>query len=419
MKEFIKSKKGNLIVSVSLLVIAVVVTVIVGINFKSFSDYKVYFYESEAVTSKEKLSDYSKNLKGTVGDSDIYVLDSGVEGPSLLILGGTHPNEPSGQLTSVFFLENLKVHKGKVYIITEANRSAYTHSHPQEASPYYYSIKTASGKERIFKFGSRATNTNQQWPNPDIYVHSSGQKLTSNDTRNLNRSYPGNENGTYSEKVAYGITQLIRENDITMTIDLHEASPEYITINALVYHQRASELAGRFALEMEFCDVKISTEVSPLTLHGLTHRELGDHTNTLAFLCETSNASQGKLRGAFTEELITDGTVDKFYQKALELEQRENNDKLIYGAPTTIDERVARHAISILSIINSYNSMSKYTDSSEYSTAIGKLEIELAGLKFYSETEEPISAAKLRSNSRSIYDNIMENHLGIYLHDPE
>ena len=398
MEKFLHDKKNNLIVSIALLVVAIVLGIIVGISFKSFSNYKVYFYESSEVTRVEKFSDYSKHLKGTNGDADIYVIDSGVPGASLLILGGTHPNEPSGQLTATVFLENLKVTKGKVYIVTEANRSAYTHSHPQEASPYYYTLQTKNGKDRTFKFGSRATNTNDQWPNPDIYVHSSGQKLTANDVRNLNRSYPGSEDGTFSERVAYAITNLIRTNNITMTIDLHEASPEYITINAMVYHQRAASIASKAYLYMDMNDVEISTEPSPTNLHGLTHRELGDFTDTLAFLCETSNAAQGKLRGKFTTDLILNGKLDKFYEKALELEKRENSDKIIYGAPTTIAERVARHTISIQSIVKAYN------DYHPENTLLfdGFLNVDNG-----------------TNVSKSAYDSIMENGVGYYLHDPE
>ena len=43
--------------------------------------------------------------------------------------------------------------------------------------------------KRLFKFGSRATNTNQQWPNPDVYTTQSGQKLSSTDNGNKDLSF--------------------------------------------------------------------------------------------------------------------------------------------------------------------------------------------------------------------------------------
>ena len=450
MKEFLKSKKGNIVISCFILLVAVVITVIVAISYKKFSNYQTYFYfqegkysysyddggtlrEVEGEKSVQKFSQYSPKLKNTVGDADIYVIDSKREGPSLLVLGGTHPNEPSGQVAATVLLENAVVTRGKLFIITEANKSAYTHSHPQEASPYYYSIKTKNGVERIFKFGSRATNTNEQWPVPDIYVHSSGQKLTANDTKNLNRAYPGSENGTYTERVAYAITNLIKENDITVTIDLHEASPEYNNINSVTAHQRALALAANASLNMElYMDiandidgVAISVNESPFTLHGLTHRELGDYTNTLALLCETSNASQGKLRGKFTSDLIVNGQHDKFYQKALELQERENNDKIVYAAPTTLDERVARHVLTIESIIKGYNAIYTTLDNayqSYYETHEAKID---ESMKLEADHYAKLGKFEI-SNIPSYSDlnnvdadgNSLNKGVGYFLHDP-
>lgn len=343
------TKRINLLITISILLIALLITFISGKTFYDFQKSEVEFVIRDNVTRIEKFSDYSPKLKKTAGDSNIYVIEGETPGPSILIIGGTHPNEPAGQLTATLFLENIEVTKGTVYVITEANRSAYTHSHPQEGALMYYEIETPNGA-RTFKFGSRATNMVNQWPNPEIYVHrTSGQKLSNNDTRNLNRAYPGSENGTYTEKVAYAITQCIIKNNITMTIDLHEASPEYLTINAIISHNNeiAKDIAAKAFLTLELNDVEIKVETSPVNLHGLSHRELGDFTDTLVFLCETSNASQGKFRGAFTEDLIVKGE-DKFYKKANEL-------GLLYAPPVNITERVARHTFSILALIDAYN----------------------------------------------------------------
>lgn len=375
------TKKTNILISSLLLVMTAVLTIISGLDFKKFADYETEFVLREnIITRVEKFSKYSPKLEKTVGDSDIYIIEGEEPGPSVLIIGGTHPNEPSSQLTATLLLENIIVAKGTVYIITEANKSAFTHSQPQEASSMYYHIATMNG-QRTFKFGSRATNNTEQWPNPDIYVHrTSGQKLSNIDTRNLNRAYPGCEDGTYTEKVAYAITQCIIQNNIDVTIDLHEASPEYLTINAIVAHQRATSVAAKAAFKMDMEGVLISVEVSPTNLHGLSHRELGDFTDTLAFLCETSNASQGKIRGKFTEDLIITGE-DKFYQKASEL-------GVLYAAPVHLNERVARHVLSILSILNAYNDI-------------------------YGSNER----GKFIVNDIPTYENIINNGIGYYLLD--
>ena len=391
-----KTKRFNIIITLVIIILALAVTVWSGIHFKEFVNYEVEFKFDETLPghSIEKFSKYSPKLEGTVGDSNIYIIDSGVAGPSILIMGGTHPNEPSGQLTATLLLENIEVTRGKVFIITEANKSAYTHSNPLEASSEYYTIKNQNGEDRVFKFGSRATNTNEQWPNPDVYVHAkSGQKLSSSDTRNLNRAYPGSENGTYTERVAYAITQCIIQNNITITIDLHEASPEYQTINAIVCNSRymagestvAMKIATRAQLKMEDNDVIIGVEKSPENLHGLTHRELGTYTNSLVFLCETSNASQGKIRGAFTSDLITSGD-DKFYDYLVD-QDKANNTKVICGEPCDISVRVARHVCAILEIINGYNKLyNSFDELPQDVKDLGKLEV--SGIPSYDEIIE-------------------------------
>lgn len=98
-------------------------------------------------------------------------------------------------------------------------------------------------------------------------------------------------------------------------MDLHEASPEYPTINTIVAHQDALSLGSQALINMQLEGMSIGLEPSPENLHGLTHRELGDYTDTLALLMETSNPSQGRLRGKTDENLVVTGQ-DKYYLKA-------------------------------------------------------------------------------------------------------
>ena len=335
--------KGNKITGIIMIFLSLVIAFIAGKEFLKTRELEP-IVKGDGVTSMQKLSDYLPALKGTRGDSDIYILQGKEPGGSVLILGGTHPNEPAAFLTTVLLVENLKVDKGTVYIIPRANGSAMSHNDPQEASPQRFTIKTPYG-ERWFRFGSRATNPLDQWPDPDVYIHAaSGQKLSGNETRNLNRAYPGRADGTYTEKVAYAITELIKKNDINMEIDLHEASPEYPVINAIVAHERAMPISSQVVMNMEFEDIQIGLEPSPPSLHGLTHRELGDYTNTYAVLMETANASQGRLRGKTDESLVLTGK-DPTYVKAQKIGRLfvpydEN------GHP--IEERVGRHLTGVV-----------------------------------------------------------------------
>ncbi|HWP52130.1 MAG TPA: succinylglutamate desuccinylase/aspartoacylase family protein [Clostridia bacterium] len=310
----------------------------------------------EGVTEVHMLSEYFDGIKGTNGDTEIYVLKGEKPGGKMLVLGGTHPNEPSGFMAAITMIETAKVNEGTVYIIPYTNRSALTHNDAQEASPQYIHFPTANG-ERVFRYGSRATNPIDQWPDPDVYVHAaSGQRLSGSETRNINRAYPGRPDGTLTEKVAYAIAEFIRTEKVDLTFDLHEASPEYPVINATVSHEKGMNVASVGVMELQMQGISMALEPSPVNLHGLTHRELGDYTDTIPLLMETANASQGRLRGATNERLALTGQ-DKAYVKSaalgmLYVPYDEN------GHP--IEERVGRHLQGIYEYTKSYSAI--YTD---------------------------------------------------------
>ena len=61
-------------------------------------------HPSADLTKTERLSKYNPSLERTPGDTDIYFFESSEPGGKTLILGGTHPNEPSGFLTTYLVL---------------------------------------------------------------------------------------------------------------------------------------------------------------------------------------------------------------------------------------------------------------------------------------------------------------------------
>ncbi len=365
------------------LVIALVFSVITGISFYKMRNYDATFVVREGIVEQTKLSDYNPNLEDTCGNADIFTIDSGKPGPSLLIIGGTHGNEPASQVAATLFLENATVSSGKVFILTEANKCGLNFSYPQEGAPQTYHIDTPFG-EREFVYGARATNFVDQWPVPEVYIHRSGSKMSGQESRNLNRAYPGVIDGNISERIAYAITELVKQNDITLTVDLHEAAPEYPVNNAIVYHEKNSDMIGQIVFELEMKGVVIKPESSPKDFRGLTHRELGDYTDTRVFLAETSNASQGRIRGEMTEELIVTG-IDKFYTKATELgiTYVDYDESGVH-----LNERVGRHVATIMTIVDVYNRMPE---------AEGSLDI----------------------NNMPTYDEIITNGIGNYLLNPD
>lgn len=333
------------------LCIALICAFISGKSYLAMHEEEI-IVEGLGVTEQKMLSDYFPKLKGTNGDTKVYVLHGKKPGGSMLVLGGTHPNEPSGFMSAVMLVENAELDAGTLYVIPRANNSAFTHNDPQEGSPQYFTIKTPHG-DREFRYGSRATNPIDQWPDPDVYIHAaSGQKLSGSETRNLNRGYPGRVDGTITEQVCYGITELIKKENIDIAIDLHEASPEYPVINAMVAHERAMGIASQAAINLQLEGIQISLEPSPTNLRGLTHREWGDYTDTIAILMETANAAQGRLRGRTDEDLVLTGK-DKSYVKAAKLGRLFvpfDED----GHP--LEERVGRHLTSINELAKAYSS---------------------------------------------------------------
>jgi hypothetical protein len=308
--------------------------------------------QGPGVTAVKKLSDWFEGIRGTAGDTDVYLLDSQKPGATAVVLGGTHGNEPAGYMAAIVMVENAVPQSGKIFVVPHANNSAMNHRDYQEASPRFLEFKAASG-QRVFRYGSRATDPTDQWPDPDIYVHAaSGQQLSGAETRNLNRAYPGRPAGTFTEKVAFAITSMIKSEKADLVLDLHEASPEYPVINAIVAHERAMPVASLAVLNLEFEDVKIALEPSPQNLHGLSHRELGDNTGALVMLFESSNASQGRLRGATDARLVVEGTDDKYLRAAKLGRLAVPFDEK--GWPLKL--RVGRHTSSIMAVFEAFSS---------------------------------------------------------------
>ena len=325
-----------------LTVLAAAVVLLTGAQFRQMHRDEVII-PGPGVTQIRMLSDYFPPLAGTTGDTEAYILDGKEPGPTAFVLGGTHPNEPAGFMTAILLLENAEVKTGRLIVVPRGNRSGFMHNDPQEGSPQYFTLTASDGSTRTFRFGSRATNPLDQWPDPDTYINPSGQTLSGSENRNLNRAYPGKPDGTHTEKVAYGIMELIRQENVDVSVDLHEASPEYPVIHAIVAHEMAEDLAVMTVVGLDMEGIQINLEPSPPTFYGLSHREWGDHSDTMAVLMETANPAQGRLRGRTDEALVLTGQ-DEFYVKAAELGRLYvpfDND----GHP--LEERVGRHCSSL------------------------------------------------------------------------
>jgi len=335
--------------------------VIIGLGLVLLATSGASFYHSRrlkepvvlgpGVTAVKQLADYFEPLRGTANNCNVYFLEGRERGATMLVLGGSHPEEPAGRLVAWILAENAVVQKGRLIVILSANRSASTVTRLGGAYPPDFSIVTPWGSQ-TFRMGDRWTNPLDQWPDPEVYFHyPSRQQLAFVDIRNVNRAWPGRPNGTLTEQTAYGFMELIKREQVDIAIDLHEAELQYPVISTIVTHQRGQDMATIVSMTLTDNEgFKIGTEFSPRTLHGLSHREIGDYSPALSLLFEAPEPFLDATRGITTREQLLTGK-DEFVVKAgkhgLLFEKIDEK-----GWP--IDVRVGRHASALLQVAETW-----------------------------------------------------------------
>jgi hypothetical protein len=303
------------------------------------------------VAAVGQLSDYFPPLKGSINDCHLYVLEGKEPGGTILLLGGSHPEEPAGRLAPWLVVENGVVQKGRLIVALSASRSATTVTRPSGAYPPDFQIPTGWGAQS-FRMGDRFGNPLDQWPDPEVYIHyPSGQYLAYVDIRNLNRAWPGRANGTLTEQTTFAFMELIRREQVDIAIDFHEAELQYPVISAVVTHQKGQELATMVTMMLTDMEgFKIKTEFSPPNLHGLSHREIGDFSQAISLLFETPEPFLDATRGITSREQLLTGK-DEFVVKAgkhgLLFEKIDEK-----GWPIAV--RVGRHTSSICQVLETW-----------------------------------------------------------------
>lgn len=309
---------------------------------------------SPGVTAVKKLGDYFPGVRGSVNDCNLYFLQGKEPGATVLVVGGTHPEEPAGRLAAWILAEQAELDQGTLIVAPSANRSATTVTRIGGAYPPTFTIPTVWGGQ-TFRMGDRWTNPLDQWPDPEVYIHyPSGQYLAYMDIRNLNRAWPGRPNGTLTEKTCHAFMELIRQEQVDLFIDLHEAELQYPVISTIVAHEKGQELATMVSMMISDTEgFNLGTEFSPKNLHGLSHREVGDFSDAVSLLFEAPEPFLDATRGRTTVEQLLTGR-DEFVMMAgrhgLLFEKIDEK-----GWP--IDVRVGRHTSSILQTLQSWTEM--------------------------------------------------------------
>ena len=335
MANTVKSSPSKRLISkIRILVVVLVIGAIAAAQFWQLRHFKEEVVVSDALTDVKWFSDYVPSLQGTWLDTPVFFFDSGVEGGTVFINGGPHPYEPASTMAAYLMMENIEVTKGKVIICPRSNYSGSTEGMLGDAYPMYFHVESEWGTSK-FRIGDRYTHPLDQWPDPFVYVnYPSGQSQAYQDIRNLNRTYPGREDGTPTERAAYAVLEIIRQETVDLAIDMHEAeilypvTSTYVAPATVLDREHFEETGEMVYVEPERNSLDVAmmagmnlsgqflmkSEASPSSLHGLSHREWADWSDAMTILMETPEIFIDKITGPRTEALMTEGK-DEFLQK--------------------------------------------------------------------------------------------------------
>lgn len=371
-------------IKIIFLLVVTAIMVIGGLQLYTHRHYKMPIVAGPGVTQVVKLSEFSEGLKGSMADTDVFFLEGKEEGGKIFIIANTHANEPSALLAALIFIENAVVEKGTLIIIPQFNHSASRNTKPGDGYPLYFEIPTEWGTKK-FRMGNRDASPLDQWPDPDVYIHyPEKQPLSFIDVRNTNRTWPGRANGPLMERVTYGAMQIMRQEKADMAVDIHGAETMFPVTNCIVAPDKSVRIATMTALTVKAREGFDShVEPSPSGFRGLSHREIGDYSDTMPFLLEAPIPFLDQPTGPKTEKLLLEGK-DPF------LLSLSKKGKLFVPYDETgwpMEKRVGQHCSVVLELMR------------QFSRRFPEKKIEVRNVPHYAE--------------------VVKNGVGYYFHDPK
>jgi hypothetical protein len=354
-----------------------------GLRLYRHRHFDVPVVAGPGVTRVSHLSDFGPGLKGTMADTLVYFLEGAEPGGKAILMSNTHANEPEGLLATLLMLENAVVEKGALIIIPQFNRSASRNTRPGDGYPLYFEIPTDWGR-KTFRMGNRDASPLDQWPDPDVYIHYPDRQLLSYiDARNTNRTWPGRPNGPLMEKVTFAAMEIMRREKVDVAVDLHGAETMFPVTNCIVAPDKSIRIATLASLTVKAKEgFDNHVEPSPTGFRGLSHREIGDYSDTLPFLLEAPIPFLDQPTGPKTEKLLLDGK-DPFL---LSLAQKKKLFVPYDASGWPIEKRVGQHCSVVLEILRQYSK------------------------------KNPNRAILVREIPR--YEELVQNGVGHYFHDP-
>lgn len=323
-----------------------------GVPLYRHRHYAVPIVAGPGVTRVARLGDFCPSLNGTAGDTMVFVLEGREPGGKAVIMSGTHANEPAGLLADLIIIENAVVEKGTLFVIPSFNNSAGRNTRPGDGYPLYYDIPTDWGRKR-FPMGNRDASPLDQWPDPDVYIHyPERQRLSYIDARNSNRTWPGRPDGPLMERVTFAAMELMRREKVDVAVDLHGAETMFPVTNCIVAPERSSRIATLASLTVKATEGFDShVEPSPPGFRGLSHREIGDYSETAPFLLEAPIPFLDQPTGPKTVQFLLDGK-DPFL---LSLAGKKKLFVPYDASGWPMDKRVGQHLSVTLEILRQFS----------------------------------------------------------------
>lgn len=337
------------------LVFALVVT-FGGIPLYRHRHYQVPIVAGPGVTRVVKLSAYLPSLKDTFFDTNVYFIEGGTEGGTVLLMGGTHSNEVAGVLAASIFVENAQVDAGTLIVIPNFNNSGGRNTRAGDGYPLYYDIPTPWGM-KMLRMGNRDASSLDQWPDPEVYMHyPTRQTLSYADIRNTNRTWPGRPDGTGAERLTFAAMALMCKEGVDVAFDLHGAETMYPVTNCIVAPSSGMRIATMAALTVGAAEkFDIHVEPSPEGFRGLSHREIGDHSAVIPFLLEAPIPFLDQPTGPKTVNLLLTG-LDPLL---LSLAEKQMLFVPYDDTGWPIENRVGQHTSTVLEVINQFGIANK------------------------------------------------------------
>ncbi|MDH7511866.1 MAG: succinylglutamate desuccinylase/aspartoacylase family protein [Clostridiales bacterium] len=371
------------VIKAILVVSFLALTILGGLGLYEQRRFDIPIVAGPGVTKVVKLSDYSQGLKGTIADTLVFILEGKEAGGKALIMANTHANEPEGMLAALIMIENAVVDRGTLIIIPQFNHSASRNTKPGDGYPLYFEIETEWGK-KTFRMGNRDASPLDQWPDPDVYIHYPEKQLLSFiDARNTNRTWPGRPNGLLMERVTFAAMEIMRREKVDIAVDIHGAETMFPVTNCIVAPEKSLRIATMAALTVKAKEGFDShVEPSPVGFRGLSHREIGDHAETLPFLLEAPIPFLDQPTGPKTEKFLLDGK-DPFL---LSLARKKKLFVPYDESGWPVEKRVGQHCSLTMEILRQH------------------------------AKRVPDRAVEVRGVPR--YADIVKNGVGSYFHDP-